>query len=135
MIVFHENLKVKNNAVINAGIIVRAAAVEHSVCDKDNVSRLIASGIAVEGKVKIAGYNPEDFIVVMPVIGHVISGAVTIFVVESNREIKSSLFPVLSVIKILHGWCSFVPWDIKQVNILLLFYSISLLFPFVILYN
>lgn len=102
MIVLHKYLKVKYNAVVNAGIIVRISAVQHSVRDKDNVSRIIASGIAVEGKVKGAGHNPEDFIVVVPVIGHMVSGAVGIFVIKSNRKIESPLFPVLSVVKILH---------------------------------
>ncbi len=135
MIVLHEYLEVKNNTVINAGIIVWAAAVQHSVSDKDNVSRMVASGIAVKSKMKSAGYNPKDFIVMVPVIGHVIPGTVIVFVIKSNRKIKSPLLPMLSVIKIFHRWCSYIPRDIKQVNILLLFYSISLLFRFVILYN
>lgn len=51
----------------------------------------------------------NNFIVGMPVVGHVVSGAVGHFVVEGDREVEGALFPLLLVIEVFHvKWYSFL---------------------------
>lgn len=102
MIIFYKNLKVENNTFINTGIVFRDSAVKHSVCDKEHISAVITSGVAVECEMKRAGQDAENFIVMMPVISHMISGTMKVLMIKCNGEIEGSLLSVFFVIEIFH---------------------------------
>ena len=102
MVVFYQNLQIENNAVIDAAMVLRAAAVECAVRNEDNVACMIGARIIVQRQMKVARDNADDFIVPVPVVRHVVSGTVRGFVIEGNRKVKRSLLPSLFVVKIFH---------------------------------
>ncbi len=102
MVVFHEDLEVEYNTVIDTGVIFWVSAVERTVCDKDHVSLMIGIGVIVKRKMKSAGENVYDLIMAVPVIRHIIPGTVGHLMIESDREIKGSLLSLFIIIQIFH---------------------------------
>lgn len=102
MIILHQDLKVKNNTVVDAGLILRITAVQRAVCNEDNVALLAGADIVVQGHVKFAGKNADDLVMTMPVIGHIIAWAVRRLVVKSDGEIEGALLSLFFIIKIFH---------------------------------
>lgn len=161
VIIFHQNLQVKDNAVVNTAVILGIAAVEHAVRNENDIACMVDVRVVVQGKVKGAGQNMNNFIVRMPMVRHVVSGAVGHFMVKSDGEVEGALFPLLLVIEVFHvKWYSFLCRVCrvknmrsaaqayksaafvrncsncnKQVNIVAFFYIISLFFLPVSPYN
>lgn len=127
MVILHQNLKVKNNAVIDAGLVLRVAAMQRAVRNENNVAFVAGADIIVQGHMKIAGENADDLVVTVPVIWHVIARAMGRLVIKGDREIEGALLPLLFIIKIFHCPAYFLS-EYKQVNIVVFFYIISLFF-------
>lgn len=134
VVILHQNLKVKNNTVVGAGLVLRVAAVQRAVHNENNVAFVTGADIIVQGHMKITGENADDLIVTVPVIGHVIARAVGRLVIKSDREIEGALLPLLFIIKIFHCPAYFLS-EYKQVNIVVFFYIISLFFFYASPYN
>lgn len=105
MIILHENLKVKNDTVVDTGLILRVAAVQRAVCNKDNVALMAGADIVVQRHMKIAGQNTDDFVMAMPVVRHIITRTVGDLMIESDGEVEGSLLSMFLVIKIFHLSC------------------------------
>lgn len=102
MIILHQDLKVKNNTVVDAGLILRITTVQRAIRNEDNVALVAGSDIVVQGHVKFAGKNADDLVMTMPVIGHIIAWAVRSLVVKSNGKIEGALLSLFFIIKIFH---------------------------------
>lgn len=102
VVVFHEDLEVEDDAVIDAGMVFWGPAVERAVCDKDYVPFVIGSGVIVEGKMEGSGENVNDLVMSVPVIRHIIPGAVGHLMIESDWKIKGSLLSLFIIIQIFH---------------------------------
>lgn len=81
---------------------MRISAVQRAVRNEYHVSLTVDTGIVVQRQVKGAGNNPDDFIVTVPVIGHVIARAVGDFMIKSNRKVKGALLSLFFIIKVFH---------------------------------
>lgn len=108
MVVLHQNLKIEDDAVIDAGVVMRTSAMKRAVRDKDDLAFPVISCLIVQGQLKGSGYNTDDFIMMVPVIRHIIPGTVRSLVIKSDREVKGSLFPLFFVVKIFHYQCPFL---------------------------
>ncbi len=102
VVILHQNLKVKNNTVVDAGLVLRVAAVQRAVRNENNVAFVTGADIIVQGHMKMAGENTDDLVMTVPVIGHVIARAMGRLVIKSDREIEGALLPLLFIIKIFH---------------------------------
>lgn len=102
MIILHQNLEVKNNAVVDAGLILWITAVQRAVRNEDNVALLAGADIVVQGHVKFSGKNADDLVMTMPVIGHMVARAVRSLMVKSDGKIEGTLLSLFFIIKIFH---------------------------------
>lgn len=102
VVILQQNLEIKNDAVIDAGVVVRVSAVQRAVRDENDVAFPVDAGIIVQGQMKGAGDNSDDFVMSVPVIRHIVTGAVRHFMIKSNRKVKSPLLSLLLIIKIFH---------------------------------
>ena len=67
VVVLHEDLKIKHHAVIDA--VYRCAAVQDTICDEDNISRVTYMCLIVDRQMKAAGQDSDDLVFRVPVIG------------------------------------------------------------------
>lgn len=134
VIILQQDLKVKNNAVVDAGLILRVAAMQRAVRNKNNIALVAGADIVVQGHMKIAGQNTDDLVMAVPVIGHIIARAVRRLMVKGDGKIEGALLSLFLIIKIFH-FPSYFLSESKQVNIVVFFYIISLFFFFTSLYN
>ena len=100
MIILHQDLKIKDDAVIDT--VNRRSAVQDSICDKYDISRVIHIGLVVDRQVKTAGQNADDLILSVPVIGHVIARTTRLFVVKCDRKVECSVLSLFFVLYVLH---------------------------------
>ena len=115
MIILHKNLQVKYNAVIDT--VLGRAAMQHSVSDEDHIPGVTEVCLVVDRQMKVAGNNADNFILGVPVIGHVIAWTARLFVIEGDREIKRSVPALLFIVNVFH------PFSLSnQVNIVQYFY-------------
>ena len=69
VIILQQNLQVKNNTVIDAGVVLRIAAVKRAVRDENDISLMINACIIVQRQMESAGDNSDNLIVPVPVVG------------------------------------------------------------------
>lgn len=102
MIILHQNLKVKNDAVIDTGLVLWVAAVQRAVRNENNIAFMADADIVVQGHMKITGKNADDLIMSMPVIWHIVARAVGNLMIESDGKIEGPLLSLFFIIEVFH---------------------------------
>lgn len=100
MVVMHENLQVKYDALIDA--VDGGAPMENAICDKNDISCMVDPSFIVDCQMETAGNDPDNLILCMPVIGHMITWAAWLFMVKSDRKIKCTMFALLFIVYVFH---------------------------------
>ena len=100
MIVFHKDLKIKDDTFIDT--VIRSAAVQDTVGYKDNVAGFAHVRLIVEGQIHFPRNDPYQLIVSVPVKLHVIARTVRSLMIKGNRKIEGSLFSVFFIFNKFH---------------------------------
>lgn len=100
MVIMHENLQVKYDALIDA--VDGSAPMENAICDKNDISCMVDQSFIIDCQMETAGNDPDNFILCMPVIGHMITRAAWLFMVKSDRKIKCAMFALLFIVYVFH---------------------------------
>ena len=101
MVVLEQNSQVKYNTFIDT--VVGNTSMKHTSADKDDIVGMVYSGILFQIQMEGAGNNTNQLIVGMPMVRHMVAGAMRRLMVEGDGKVKGSLNFTFFIINIFHG--------------------------------